>query len=110
MVKQDLLSCDAQFLEVIGWLASVAAGCYVNLVTVAWEDGRYPSPLWSSAYAALHRVVWAACLGWVVYACAIGRGGECFSECEIAVMNDRHFFTYFDHLSLQCRKVRNYLR
>ncbi|KAH8033905.1 hypothetical protein HPB51_017355 [Rhipicephalus microplus] len=63
------------FLEVIGWLASVAAGCYVNLVTVAWEDGRYPSPLWSSAYAALHRVVWAACLGWVVYACAIGRGG-----------------------------------
>ncbi|XP_049269684.1 uncharacterized protein LOC119389764 isoform X2 [Rhipicephalus sanguineus] len=63
------------FLEVLGWLACVAAGAYVNLVTVAWEDGRYPSPLWSSAYAALHRVVWAGCLGWVVYACAIGRGG-----------------------------------
>ncbi|XP_075533850.1 nose resistant to fluoxetine protein 6-like isoform X2 [Dermacentor variabilis] len=63
------------FLELLGWLACVATGTYVNLVTVAWEDGRYPSPLWSSTYAALHRVLWAACLGWVVYACAIGRGG-----------------------------------
>ncbi|KAK8771465.1 nose resistant to fluoxetine protein 6-like [Amblyomma americanum] len=62
-------------LECAGWLACLAAGAYVNLVTVAWEDGRYPSPLWSSAYAALHRVMWAACLGWVVYACAVGRGG-----------------------------------
>lgn len=63
------------FLELLGWLVCVATGAYVNLVTVTWEDGRYPSPLWSSAYAALHRVMWAACLGWVVYACAIGRGG-----------------------------------
>lgn len=62
-------------LELLGWLACAAAGAYVNLVTVAWKDGRYPSPLWASAYAGLHRVLWAVCLGWVVYACAIGRGG-----------------------------------
>lgn len=66
----------SQLLETAGWLICLAGGTYVNMVTIAWADGSFPSNWWSTLYAALHRLLWAVCLGWAVYACAVGRGGE----------------------------------
>ncbi|XP_064457003.1 nose resistant to fluoxetine protein 6-like isoform X2 [Ornithodoros turicata] len=64
-----------RILEGLLWITCIAAGSYVNFITVVWSNGDLPSSFWSSVYAGTHRIVWSACVGWVVHRCAVGRGG-----------------------------------
>jgi len=47
------------------------------MMVVAKEDNIPISPLISVSYGALHRPAWAAAIGWIVFACFHGYGGNC---------------------------------
>ncbi|KAH9370547.1 hypothetical protein HPB48_011438 [Haemaphysalis longicornis] len=58
------------------WSAAFVAGAMVLFCTKQWGDGDALPEAWVAAvYAACHRLVWALCIGWLVFACISGRGG-----------------------------------
>ncbi|KAL1473480.1 hypothetical protein MTO96_038636, partial [Rhipicephalus appendiculatus] len=58
------------------WIAVFVAGATVLFCTKQWGDGDdLPAPWISAAYASCHRLVWALCIGWLVFACISDHGG-----------------------------------
>ncbi|KAL3188281.1 hypothetical protein MRX96_003607 [Rhipicephalus microplus] len=58
------------------WMAAFVGGATVLFCTKQWGDGNdLPVPWISAAYASCHRLVWALCIGWLVFACISDRGG-----------------------------------
>ncbi|XP_077552931.1 nose resistant to fluoxetine protein 6-like [Haemaphysalis longicornis] len=58
------------------WSAAFVAGATVLFCTKQWGDGDALPEAWIAAvYAACHRLVWALCIGWLVFACISGHGG-----------------------------------
>ena len=58
------------------WLASLAAALTILMYTLGWNRGHHWNPISAVVYGSLHRTVWAAVVGWVVWACATGHGGS----------------------------------
>ena len=67
-----------QNVVTIGWIFSVASALGVLYGLVPYLDEEATpviNPLYRVAYGCLHRLVWAAAIGWVIVACANGYGG-----------------------------------
>lgn len=64
-------------LALLGWAIAVALGLGLVYCTYSenQEGGTPWSREWRSAYEALGRPLWAACVAWVIFACHNGRGG-----------------------------------
>lgn len=57
------------------WVLAVAVSLTALLGVRSWFTGRQPQRLESAIYGGMHRVSWGLSVGWVMYACATGRGG-----------------------------------
>ncbi|KAH7982594.1 hypothetical protein HPB52_006038 [Rhipicephalus sanguineus] len=69
--KNDYVACQGA-----AWIAVFVAGATVLFCTKQWGDGDHLPPPWmSAAYASCHRLVWAICIAWLVFACISDRGG-----------------------------------
>ncbi|XP_070386524.1 nose resistant to fluoxetine protein 6-like isoform X1 [Dermacentor albipictus] len=60
----------------VTWIAVLLAGATVLFCPKQWGDGdTLPAPWIAAAYASCHRLVWALCIGWLVFACISDSGG-----------------------------------
>ncbi|XP_064458657.1 nose resistant to fluoxetine protein 6-like [Ornithodoros turicata] len=57
------------------WPMTVVLTAAVTFAPWKWNNLQLPPRSVASAYAALHKDVWAIALSWVTYACSTGRGG-----------------------------------
>lgn len=57
------------------WVLAVTVSLAALLGVRSWFEGRQPQRLESAIYGGMHRVSWGLSVGWVMYACATGRGG-----------------------------------
>lgn len=62
-------------LQAAAWTLATAVALAALLGVRTWTVGRLPERLESAFFAALHRAAWGIGVGWVMYACATGRGG-----------------------------------
>ncbi|KAK8771467.1 hypothetical protein V5799_025287 [Amblyomma americanum] len=66
----------AQVCQGAAWSAVFLGGATVLFCTKEWGDGdALPAPWVAALYASCHRLVWALCIGWLVFACVSERGG-----------------------------------
>lgn len=60
----------------LAWAATALTSFTISFLAIyRWNNGDPYNPTESAIYAATHRTLWAVCLGWVVLACCLGRGG-----------------------------------
>lgn len=62
-------------MQAAAWVLAVTVSLAALLGVRSWFVGRQPERLESAFYGGLHRVSWGLSVGWVMYACATGRGG-----------------------------------
>ena len=83
------------------WTLSTAGALLVLLGM--WRYNSQPDASWTPAvavsYAALHRPAWALCVGWVIWACASGRGGPVDALLSHAVWRPLSRLTYATYLT-----------
>ncbi|KAL3173229.1 hypothetical protein MRX96_012356 [Rhipicephalus microplus] len=71
-VKRHRLS---KMVQGAAWVLAITVSLAALLGVRSWFEGRQPHRLESAIYGGMHRVSWGLCVGWVLYACATGRGG-----------------------------------
>ncbi|RWS12604.1 hypothetical protein B4U79_11987 [Dinothrombium tinctorium] len=57
------------------WFCAISIGVAVLLAMSPANNGTLPSDAVAAVYSASSRIIWAACLGWVTFACVSGNGG-----------------------------------
>ncbi|KAL1472530.1 hypothetical protein MTO96_022935 [Rhipicephalus appendiculatus] len=71
-VKRHHLS---KMVQSAAWVLAVTVSLAALLGVRSWFAGRQPQRLEAAIYGGMHRVSWGLSVGWVMYACATGRGG-----------------------------------
>uniref|UniRef100_A0A224YQK6 Nose resistant to fluoxetine protein 6 n=1 Tax=Rhipicephalus zambeziensis TaxID=60191 RepID=A0A224YQK6_9ACAR len=71
-VKRHHLS---KMVQSAAWVLAVTVSLAALLGVRSWFEGRQPQRLEAAIYGGMHRVSWGLSVGWVMYACATGRGG-----------------------------------
>lgn len=67
----------SQVLNIFIWMVAATLACLI--VYGLYDDVNgyvHLSQSVKDLYNTTHRTVWGACVGWVVFACATGNGGE----------------------------------
>ncbi|XP_052090838.1 nose resistant to fluoxetine protein 6-like [Mytilus californianus] len=75
LYKTDLKFKMNRFLNLFGWLIAAVSACAVLYGVYDDVNGSRESREVSSFYITVHRTVWGAAVGWVIFACAHGYGG-----------------------------------
>ncbi|CAC5402097.1 unnamed protein product [Mytilus coruscus] len=75
LYKTDLKLKMNRFLNLFGWLIATVSACAVLYGVYDDVNGSRESRDVSSFYITVHRTVWGAAVGWVIFACAHGYGG-----------------------------------
>ena len=76
IMGSDSYSFSMQGVVILGWL--VAAACALAVLYGLYDvsNGHPLSTPVSAFYSSTHRTVWAAAIGWVLFACTTGNGGK----------------------------------
>ena len=85
-----------QYANGAGWVCATAAAVGVLYGLYGIPNGYQFTPAGDAIYRGLHRTVWAMALGWVIFACVTGNGGEkdfvmhstCRDLCYCVVSNE----------------------
>ena len=60
----------------LGWATAAAAALAVLYGLYPEANGHPLSQSVAAFYASMHRTVWGAAIGWVIFACVTGYGGK----------------------------------
>ncbi|XP_052092431.1 nose resistant to fluoxetine protein 6-like [Mytilus californianus] len=75
LYKTDCKVRINRFVNIFAWLAFTAVACTVLYGLHKDVTGDRLSTDVAALYTATHRMVWGACVCWVIFACATGNGG-----------------------------------
>jgi hypothetical protein len=68
-----------KYLAVVGWMAAMLLGLTVIYGMFPYlDEAKTPviSPFIQVSYGALHRSAWTFAVGWIIFACTHGYGGD----------------------------------
>ena len=78
MVKQNQsLQAFVTWMWCLAFVSATSVLYILDPVNIKYGLKEYPSLAMSILYNAFHRVAWTFALGWVIFACFHGYGGDC---------------------------------
>uniref|UniRef100_A0A8D8CWM4 Nose resistant to fluoxetine protein 6 n=1 Tax=Culex pipiens TaxID=7175 RepID=A0A8D8CWM4_CULPI len=97
----------SRVVVIVGWTVSLIA-----MLAIIFGDYPFQQPdsymehsiAWDAMYESMNRVVWAGCLGWIVFACINGYGGPVNTVLSLSVwqpLGRLSYSIYLLHLPLQ---------
>ena len=74
----------------LGWAVAIASSLAVLYGLCDLPSGKVLTPEVTAFYNTVHRTVWAAGVGWVIFACVTGYGGQ-YKSSRTQIFNEVGF-------------------
>ena len=72
-------------MNVAGWclaVFSIMLVVYLPATAGSMDTRKMKSSVFSTIYMALSKPMWSGAVAWIIFSCAIGKGGELFISTE----------------------------